>query len=273
MRVRVHHQTSYHYDAPVHSLIQVMRLTPRNHESQFIHRWRIDLDVEATLRAGEDAFGNCTHMVYIPGPLTDITVTVEGQVETHDTNGVIAGTSEPFPPRLFLRETPLTHCDTGMVAFAHDAAATSDPLDQLHGLLTAIHREIEFDTEITHAATTAEEAFRLRSGVCQDLTHIFLGGARVLGIPARYVGGYLLRQDGKANQAAGHAWAEAFVDGLGWVGFDAANGICATDAHVRVAVGLDYLGAAPLRGARSGIAAEQLSVSVVVDEAQRQHQA
>jgi transglutaminase-like putative cysteine protease len=273
MRVRVHHQTSYHYNAPVHSLIQVMRLTPRNYESQFIHRWRIDLDVEATLKAGQDAFGNCTHMVYIPGPLTDITVTVDGQVETQDSNGLIAGAPEPFPPRLFLRETPLTRCGTAMNVFARDVAGAVDPVDQLHRLLTAIHSEIVFDTEITHAATTADEAFRLRRGVCQDLTHIFIGCARALGIPARYVGGYLLRQDGKTNQAAGHAWAEAFVEGLGWVGFDAANGICVAEAHVRVAVGLDYLGAAPLRGARAGIAAEQLSVSVVVDEAHRQHQA
>jgi transglutaminase-like putative cysteine protease len=272
MRVYVSHQTSYAYDAPVHSLIQILRLTPRDHESQIVRHWQIDLDVEVALRAGEDAFGNVTHMLYIPGPLTAITVTVEGQVETQETHGVVAGAREMFPARLFLRDTTLTHPSTDMLAFARDVAGRGNALDRLHGLLTGIHREIAFDTEITHAATTAAEAFRLKRGVCQDLTHIFLGCARGLGIPGRYIGGYLLRQDGKNNQVAGHAWAEAFIDGLGWVGFDAANGVCATEAHVRVAVGLDYLGAAPVRGARSGAAAETLSVAVVVDEARRQQQ-
>ena len=84
--------------------------------------------------------------------------------------------------------------------------------------------------------------------MCQDLTHIFIAAARSLAIPARYIGGHFHRADGVTEQEAGHAWAEAFVPDLGWVAFDPANGICATDAHVRVAVGLDYLGAAPVRG-------------------------
>ena len=88
-------------------------------------------------------------------------------------------------------------------------------------------------------STTAAEAFKLQRGVCQDLTHIFIAAARQLGIPARYIGGHFWRADGVTEQEAGHAWAEAYVDNLGWVGFDPANGICTTDAHVRVAVGLD----------------------------------
>jgi transglutaminase-like putative cysteine protease len=127
-----------------------------------------------------------------------------------------------------------------------------------------------FDTDPTHAATTAVEAFTLGRGVCQDLTHIFIAAARSLGIPARYIGGYFCRGDGVSEQEAGHAWAEAFVPELGWVAFDATNGICGTDAHVRVAVGLDYLGAAPLRGARTGGRGEELSVQVrVIQEAQQ----
>ena len=105
-----------------------------------------------------------------------------------------------------------------------------------------------FDEGRPSATTTAAEAFALKRGVCQDLTHIFIAAARSIGIPARYIGGYFHRADGVTEQEAGHAWAEAFVPDLGWVAFDTANGICATDAHVRVAVGLDYLGAAPVRG-------------------------
>ena len=109
---------------------------------------------------------------------------------------------------------------------------------------------MKYDTNPTHTTTTATEAFALKRGVCQDLTHVFIAAARYLDIPARYVGGYFHRADGIVQQDAGHAWAEAYVPAIGWVAFDPASGICATDAHVRVAAGLDYLGAAPVRGAR-----------------------
>ena len=108
--------------------------------------------------------------------------------------------------------------------------------------------------------------------MCQDFTHIFVAAARALGIPARYVGGYFHRADGVVAQDAGHAWAEAFVPDLGWVGFDPTNGICPADGHVRVAMGLDYLSAAPVRGTRSGGGAEALTVMVEVDQAGRQMQ-
>ena len=124
----------------------------------------------------------------------------------------------------------------------------------------------------THAATTAAQAFALRRGVCQDLTHIFITAARLIGAPARYVGGHFYRADGVTAQDAGHAWAEVFVENLGWIGFDPTNGICTSEAHVRVAVGLDYLGAAPVRGQRFGGAGESLQVAVHVDQARRQTQ-
>ena len=86
-----------------------------------------------------------------------------------------------------------------------------------------------FDDTPTQATTTAAEAFALKRGVCQDLTHIFIAAARSIAIPARYIGGHFHRADGVTEQEAGHAWAEAFVPDLGWVAFDAANGICATE--------------------------------------------
>ena len=122
------------------------------------------------------------------------------------------------------------------------------------------------------SATTAAEAFALRRGVCQDLTHIFIAAARRLEIPARYVGGHFYRADGVTAQDAGHAWVEAYVENLGWVGFDPTNGIGTTEAHVRVAIGLDYLGAAPVRGTRHGGGNETMAVSVRVTPALRQAQ-
>ena len=130
--------------------------------------------------------------------------------------------------------------------------------------MLAINEAMEFDTDPTQVTTTAAEAFALKRGVCQDATHIFLAAARHLGIPSRYVSGHFCREDDPSVQEAGHAWAETYIEKLGWVGFDPTNGISPTEAHVRVAIGLDYLGAAPVRGTRYGGGGETLKVAVRV---------
>jgi transglutaminase-like putative cysteine protease len=127
---------------------------------------------------------------------------------------------------------------------------------------------LRFDVDATDTGTSAKEAFGLGHGVCQDFAHIFVAAVRHLGIPARYVSGYLCRGD-TTKQGSGHAWAEALVPDLGWVGFDPANNLCPTDAYVRVAMGLDYLGAAPIRGARYGGTGERLTVKVDVTDITR----
>jgi transglutaminase-like putative cysteine protease len=274
MRIRISHLTSYAYGTPANSVIQMLRLTPRNHDGQYVARWRIDVSTDCRLDPHEDAFGNLTHAFSTEGPFSELVVTVEGEVETRDTQGIMRGTVERFPPSLYLRATALTTPGAEIAAFAAASRDATDGnvLNLLHHMLERLHDDVAYDTDPTHAATTAAEAFTLKRGVCQDLTHIFIAAARSLAIPARYVGGYFHREDGVDEQEAGHAWAEAFVPGLGWVAFDAANGLCATDAHVRVAVGLDYLGAAPLRGTRYGGGGEVMSVKVRVDQASQQTQ-
>lgn len=273
MRIVIQHRTHYTYTTPAKSIMQLLRLTPRNHDGQNVRHWRIDLGSDGTLKAGEDPFGNLTHMLALNGPISELEVTVEGEVETEDRHGVVRGTYERFPTGLYMRETPLTEADAALKEFARDLTATkADQLERLHGLLLGINAAITFDTAPTTSATPAIEAFKLKRGVCQDLTHIFIACARHLGIPARYVGGYMLRTDGMNQQEAGHAWAEAEVEGLGWVGFDPANGISPTEYHVRVAVGLDYLGAAPIRGTRQGGAEEQMQVAVQIGQARSQWQ-
>jgi transglutaminase-like putative cysteine protease len=274
MRIRVSHHTSYHYDAPANGVIQTLRLTPRNHDGQFVVDWRIELSADCRLDVREDAFGNITHAFTADGPLDELGVLVAGEIETRDSGGVVRGAVERFPPSLYLRETPLTATDAAIVDLAREVRAAAGPasLTLLHALLERIHREMAYDTTPTRTETTAAEAYALKRGVCQDLTHVFIAAARYLDIPARYVGGYFHRLDGVVNQDAGHAWAEAHVAGLGWVAFDPANGVCATEAHVRVAVGLDYLGAAPVRGTRYGGGEESMEVKVVVDQAARQMQ-
>lgn len=270
MRITVNHETRYEYAAPVRSVSQVLRLTPRSHDGQHVVQWRLDVDVDSRIREGEDAFGNCVQYLSADGPFQSLTLTVQGVVETSETQGVLSERHEPLPPETFLRSTPLTAPDSAIVAFAEDTAAgRADRLDRLHALLGAIHREMRFEVSSTNVGTSAVEAFASRRGVCQDLSHVFIACARHLGIPARYVSGHLARADGVVEQEASHAWAEALVEGLGWVGFDPANGICPTERHVRVACGFDYVACAPVRGTRLGGGDERLSVRLSVAEADR----
>jgi transglutaminase-like putative cysteine protease len=270
MRLRISHSTTYRYEPAATSVIQILRMTPGSHDGQYVAQWQIDVSTDSRLHMHEDAFGNVTHLL-TEGSTSDLTITAEGLIETHDTGGVLRGTDERFPPSLFLRATPLTQVNAGMAAFSRElrSESESDVLGFLHGLMLQINDHMTFDEDPTHSGTSAAEAFGLKRGVCQDYAHIFIACARSVGVPARFICGHFLRADGIVHQEAGHAWAEAFLPELGWVAFDPANGICATDAHARIAVGLDYLGAAPVRGTRYGGGTEKLTVTVKVDQAGR----
>lgn len=264
MRLYVHHETTYRYAAPASGVIQILRLTPRNHVGQHVVDWRIDVDMDCRLRVSEDAFGNLTHVFSASGPIERLSIAATGEVETFDTAGVAQGAAERFPEEVFLRETPLTAASDELRALAGDVAgAGADRLAGLHDLTTRIHRLMAFDPDPTHTATPASEAFHMKRGVCQDFAHVFISCARHLGVPARYVGGYFYRAD-LIDQEAGHAWAEAFVPDLGWVGFDPTHGVSPQAGHIRVAAGLDYLGAAPVRGSHTGGGGETLAVKVRV---------
>jgi transglutaminase-like putative cysteine protease len=275
MRLLIRHETRYSYDGPVTRTLQTLRLTPRSHDGQEVLRWRVVPPAEAVLAAGgEDGFGNIVDMLSLERPHDALTLLVEGEVVTRDTQGIVSGAEERFPPAFYLRPSPLVGTDAALIALAEEAAAGGrEPLALAHALMLAVHGRIAFRPGLTHAATTAAEALATGVGVCQDHTHVFLACARHLGLPARYVSGYLLMADGSVEQTAGHAWAEAFIGGLGWVGFDAANGICPTEHYVRIAIGLDYHDTAPVRGLRQGGGAEALEVVVRVGQSQTQAQA
>lgn len=267
MRLSVRHETTYRYATPALSVIQHLRLSPRGHNGLFVRRWRVEIDADCRLERGEDAFGNITHTFTAEGPLDQVKIIVDGDVETTDTHGVLAGTLERFPLVFWQRETDLTHASPEITEFARDIAGGEggDRLATLHAINAALFSTMRFSIGDTHAATQAGEAFAARAGVCQDFAHVFLAAARLLDIPARYIGGYYLRTD-MNEQEAGHAWVEAHVDGIGWIGFDPAHGVSVTDRYVRVASGLDYLDAAPIRGARQGGGGEAMSVAVHVAE-------
>lgn len=273
MHLTIDYRTEYRFTSPQQRVIQLLRVTPASHAGQTVVDWSIDVECDARLRSHVDGFGNKVTMIYVAGPIDHLGIAVWGEVFTEDTAGVVRDAAEPLPPELFLRATPLSTASPAIVALAQRAARVEpDLLARLHLLNQTIHRRLAFDPGKTQVDTDAASAFAAGHGVCQDFAHIFCAAARAGGAPARYVSGHLFRRDGADQQPAAHAWVEAWVDHLGWVGFDPTNGICADDAYVRVATGLDYAQAAPLSGARTGGGSEVLSVDVRVTMAQSQQQ-
>lgn len=267
MLIAIQHRTEYHYERAFNHAVQSLRLTPPSGSSQRVIDWQITMPGIAEASSYQDAWGNLVHLVTPRGEVRTLSIHVHGVIETHDTGGVVGMTQESALPAHFLRETSATKASADIVALAH-ASKSKARLDTLHALLSSIHRTVAYDTDATHALTTAAEAFTAKRGVCQDHAHIYIAAARMLGIPARYVTGYLL-VEGDETAVAHHAWAEAYTEDLGWIGFDAANGVCPTPNYVRLAVGLDAPSAAPVRGIMRGSGAEKLSVEVVVRSAQQ----
>lgn len=273
MTLSIRHTTHYAFTQPVVHALQRLRLTPKETQGQRIINWAMNFDnAHPELEYDDQHFNHVTLIGLSPGA-HEVTVTCQGTVETDDNAGVIGRHSGHLPLWSFLRQTPLTRPGVKLRGLLREVSGPVDaaPLDFLHGLSGLIRDQIVYEAGRTHSATTAEEAVAQGAGVCQDHAHIFIGAARASGIPARYVSGYLMMDD-RIEQEATHAWAEAHVDGLGWVGFDVSNGICPDPRYVRVATGSDYRDAAPVTGiSQGGPAAEVLTVGVVV-EAQRQSQ-
>ena len=269
MRLHISHTTRYLYDEPARSIIQVLRMTPRSHDGQHVARWRIEPSVEGQLTSQTDHFGNLVHVFSADEPISDFTLSVAGEVEVVDTSGIVRQSVEFVPDGCYLRSTRLTETDEAIRALAdryRDRAG--NVLSTLHRMMAAVHESITYVKEQTDVSTTAAQALALGRGVCQDLTHVFVAASRHLGIPSRYVSGYVLAPDGIAGQQTGHAWAEAKVPYLGWVGFDPTHLTCPGSSHVRVAIGLDYADAAPVRGSRRGGGHESMEVRLRVEPVQ-----
>ena len=265
MRIEIDHTTVYRYAEPPRRLLQLLRLTPSNFIGQSVLEWRVDVDCDARLREARDGYGNVTHMLYVEERTKQLSISVTGLVLTENHAGVVRGLTGDLPPEVFLRSTELTTAGPNLRSFASELEQSKRPtLDLLHELNTALHCQLRFDTQATDPETTAEDAFSAGHGVCQDFAHIFISLARRLRIPARYISGHLHRRDGAHVQEAAHAWAEAWVESLGWVAFDPTHGLSKDEHYVRVACGLDYREASPISGARLGGGEEQLAVEVQV---------
>ena len=269
MRISVDHRTHYLYDEDARYVVQRLRLTPADNAMQTVHDWTITMPgIEGSV-SYVDGFENLVHLVTNQGEFGVLYIRAHGTVETHDTAGIFGEDSSGRLPALYLRNTPMTEPDQSLKKFSKSIAEGDDPVDFLHSVMNTLHKTVEFDTDSTHSGTSAREAFAMGRGVCQDHTHIFLSIARAHNIPARYVTGYLHVGTIEEPEVAHHAWAEAYVPDLGWVGFDPVNCISPNEHYIRLACGLDAAYAAPVVGVRRGGGGEVLDVAVEVRQMQQ----
>lgn len=264
MFIEVRHTTAYRYETEARYAIQSLRLTPLPFDGQRIERWEIHAPGLDKAASFIDGFGNRVHLTALCAAHQEVAIEAKGLVEIEDRAGIVRGLPEVAPLRVFLRQTPRTMPCERIRDMAH-SCNNGGALDRVHAIMGRVHETISFEIGATHEHTSASEALAAGKGVCQDHAHVLISAARVLGIPARYVNGYFLSgTQGPAE--AHHAWAEAWIDELGWVGFDAANLLCPTDQYVRLACGLDAVGAAPIRGLQIGGRNEALDVMVEVQQ-------
>jgi transglutaminase-like putative cysteine protease len=264
MRIAIDHRTRYRFSEPQARLVQMLRLTPCDTRDQTVVSWSVGVDCDARMRDATDGLGNAVTMLYAEGPIEAIDITVTGEVLTIDAAGVVHGSVEPLPPLLYLRSTPRTHAGDTLPDFATEAAGGGgDPLDRMHRLNAALHARFPCAPDAADTGRSAAEAFNGEGVTSRDVAQMFIAAARTLRVPARYVSGY--RSDGIAHSAP-HAWAEAHVEGIGWVGFDPVTGLSPDDSYVRVAIGLDAAGAASIAGTRIGHGREDLAVDLHVDQ-------
>lgn len=270
MLLTVEHSSRYTYDHAVRGVVQSHRLTPSRFDGQRVLDWQIAVSDGTPGDAFRDGAGDWVSSHSARGPLSEITVTVRGQVETTDLSGVLRNHREILAPEAYIRDTLPTRADIALTELGRDAVSgAADALDRAHRLAAAVAAAIAFRPGTTHAHTTAAEALAQGEGVCQDHAHALISAARSQDIPARYVSGYLhATQDGTPHDAA-HAWAELWVEGLGWVGFDAANSCCPDERYIRLGSGLDARAAAPIRGVARGNGTEHLEVAVAVGASQQ----
>jgi transglutaminase-like putative cysteine protease len=272
MRLSIVHETKYRYATPANYTIQYLRLSPQTTAQQTVLDWHLDLPGPA--RTFLDGFGNTAHVLVIDKPHAEICIRARGEVDVEDSPLTLPDAG-PNSPEIYMRNTALTAQDETLARFAegfrHDSI--KDRAATMELLMTAVREKVDYKAGVTLVTTPAAQAFARGAGVCQDHAHVFVSCCRQLSIPARYVSGYLaptkqaVTGDGKLQEMASHAWAEAWIDGVGWQGFDVANRVRAHGRHVRVAVGLDYLDACPVRGFHRGGTGESLGVEVQVNEA------
>ncbi len=267
MQLHIRHETRYRYERPIKYSAQSLRLTPRRDPCQRALTWGISAPGRRIEQI--DAYGNVSHLLTLEEPHREIRILVQGVVETSD--GDPRQDDGALSPLAFLAPTQLTAPDDALREFAHGAVlGESQPRARAHALAAAVCAAVAYRPGTSEVGDSAAAAFAGGLGVCQDHAHVFLACARVLGMPARYVSGYL--HTGETDQAASHAWVDVWLGpDQGWYGLDVTHQRAAVRQYCRLAVGRDYLDAAPVRGVRHGGGGERMEATVLVaDSAQRQ---
>lgn len=247
MQLLVRHQTIYRYAVSASRVAMRLKLMPVDTPAQVVRDWTVSIDDTPLTDFRRNSYGEMEAIAIRHDRHDRAVIVAEGLVETRETHGLVGGPDSSVNPAHYLRDTPLTQPSAAILAMAHSLPGGDDPLARLHALSAAVRDAIAYRPGVTTSATTAAQAFAGGAGVCQDHAQIFIAAARAIGLPARYVSGYLLAGDGDALHET-HGWAEALVPDLGWIGFDPSNGVCVTERYLRLASGLDADEAAPIRG-------------------------
>lgn len=266
MRLAIRHDTVYTYSAQVTYTIQLLRLMPPQTPQQRIVDWTIE--APGRRHRHVDAYGNVSHTLVLNVPHSELRVAVRGTVETAPLPDGRVGVEQRaadcgLPREAFVTATPLTAADAQVAAFARRALPDGlrDAADALR-LADAIRGRVDYVAGVTDPNTTAADALRLGRGVCQDHAHLFLAASRLMGVPSRYVSGYIY--PGETQHAASHAWVDVWLD-TEWISIDVTHAQFTADWHCRLAVGRDYESAGPVRGVRTGGGHERMEVKVQVD--------
>ncbi len=265
MLLKISHETRYTYDRPVTYALQKVRLCPLSSAVQTVNSWALSVEGGQVECSYSDHYGNHVDLISTDPESDSLVIRVEGQVGTVDTAGVFGQVYGRAPLWHFQQVTPLTSVGEGVLPLVEIVKGQDNTLAGLHALSAAVLEAVPYEIGRTGATTTAEEALSIGAGVCQDHANIFIAAARAAGVPARYVSGYLMMDD-RVDQDASHAWAEAHVDGLGWVGFDVSNVVAPDERYVRLAIGRDAADAAPMSGMRMGSSDEAMVVTVQVQQ-------
>lgn len=259
MQLRIVHRTAYQYEEPVKYTAQKLRLTPRREGSQRTLSWAIQAPGRRTEQL--DAHGNVTHLLTFEEPHRELLIVVSGVVEIANSDELVRDDGM-LSPLAYLATTSLTTPNEEMAALARQHLLGSRPLrDRLYSLAAAVQERVRYSPGVTSVDDSAATALATGQGVCQDQSHVFITCCRAAGIPARYVSGYIC----SASEAdtASHAWVDAWIEeSRAWLGIDITHLGPASLGHCRLAVGRDYLDAAPVRGIRRGGGKEVMDVSV-----------
>ena len=272
MLLRVSHHTRYSFDAPVTGGLQQIRLIPKARTSQKIRSWQVEIEGGEKQAEFDDEHANRVILATIDDNAESVSIHCSGEVETQDTQGIIGEHGGFVPLWHFRSQTRTTKPGSQIRALAKSAGSIdAGDIPRLHNLSAQVLEAMTYDKDQTHSGTLAEDALPAGHGACQDHAHVFISAARLMGYPARYVSGYLMMDD-RVEQDATHAWAEAHVNGVGWIGFDISNSISPDERYIRIATGLDYGECAPVTGIRYGASAEVMDVEIQVQQVGNQIQ-